>query len=68
MTTDLDIAESVRLAAIKDALDRSGALCEDAVRCRGFERTKPWNPFSKESPKLLLVQGNPRTKPALAIE
>ena len=63
VTTDPNVADRVKLAAIKDALDRSGLAAKNAVSVE-VGITKPWKPFSRESPKSSLVQEIPRTQPA----
>ena len=50
MTSDPNVADPVKLAAIKDALDRSGLAAKNAVSVE-VGITKPWETVSKESPK-----------------
>ena len=64
MTTDPNVADPVKLAAIKDALDRGGLAAKNAVSVEvGLSK-----PFERVFDSIMAGPRDPKKPPALAIE
>ena len=67
MTSDPNVNDAVKLAAIKDALDRSGLAAKNAVSVE-LGITKPWESVLENISRIVAGPRDPGTTPALAIE
>ena len=67
MTSDPNVADPVKLAAIKDALDISGLAAKNAVSVE-IGITKPWEAVFEGISEIIAGPRDPKKPAALAIE